>query len=197
MYLIELNKFGNIEDCPSNSGWKAIKEFRVLVEKYDIKYLLFVALSIDYLSPYSNYSDNERLIKAKEEVFGKSVNIKYDDEYITQEIEKYRLLQFNPNLEQDRVLKNIQIRILNKINVADQNEDELELDKLTNRLSKHNKTIDEFQKNFKKEEEVKKAVTKNGYELSRIEQDIMNKKENSKFVVHKTSYNPNNLKLQD
>ena len=110
---------------------------------------------------------------------------------------KYRLLQFNPNLEQDRVLKNIQIRILNKINVADQNEDELELDKLTNRLSKHNKTIDEFQKNFKKEEEVKKAVTKNGYELSRIEQDIMNKKENSKFVVHKTSYNPNNLKLQD
>lgn len=197
MYLIQLNEYGNISDCPSNSGWKAIKEFRVLVEKYDIKYFLFVALSIDYLSPYSNYSDKERLIKAKEEVFGKSFKMNYEDEYILQAIEKYRILQFNPNLEQDRIMRNIQIRILNNINIANQNEDEVEIEKQTNRLSKHNKAIDEFQKNFKKDDEIKKAVTKNGYELSRIEQDIQNKKENSKFVVHKTTYNPNNLNLQD
>lgn len=197
MYLIELNKYGKIDESPSNSGWKAINEFRELVEKYNIDYFLFIALSVDYLSPYSHYSDNERIIKAKEEVFGKSKKIDFNDELIVLAMEKYRLLQFNPNLEQDRVLKNIQIRILNQINIANQKEDESEIEKLTTRLSKHNKAIDEFQKNFKKEDEIKKAITKSGYELTRIEQDILNKKEKSKFVIHKTTYNPNNLNLQD
>lgn len=197
MYLIQLNNFGNIDDCPSNSGWKAIKEFRVLVEKYDIRYLLLVALSVDYLSPYSHYSDNERILKAKDEIFERSKKINFNDELIVAAIEKYRMLQFNANLEQERVLKNIQIRILNNINLANQNENEVDIEKFTGRLSKHNKVMDEFNKNFKKEEEIKKAVTKSGYELSRIEQDIINKKEKSKFVIHNTSYNPSNLNLEN
>jgi hypothetical protein len=197
MYLIQIDEeTGLIQDVPSNSGWKAIKVFRDLLTKKGIKAMTVVALSCDYLSVYSHYSEQDRPIRAAEEVYGKRGALDFENEFVVAAMSMYRDLQFNTDLEQERINNEIKMRLLRKITDANKNEDDTEISSLTAKLHKHEESIEKFNKRFDKKQAIKNAITNSGYELSRIENDIKSRK-NSKFVNHGSDLeNPNKLGLE-
>lgn len=198
MYLIEIDEeTGLISEDPSNSGWKAIKAFRDVYnsKRLGLKALTIVALTIDYLSIYSNYAEKDRFSRACEEIYGKRTALKYDDNLLTSAMQKYSELQFNSDFEQKKINDEIKARLLNKISLANKAEDDVEIDKLRKSLAAHDKATDDFNKKFDKKEAMKTAVTSNGYELSRIENDLVSRK-NSKFENFGEDFeNPNKLGL--
>lgn len=198
MYLIEIDsETGLIQDVPSNSGWKAISVFRDLVKKKGLKALTVVALSIDYLSIFHHYSEKDRPIRAMEEIYGKRNALDLEDQLVLNAIEKYRELQFNPDLEQEKINNDIKMRLLTKIQEANIREDDPEIERLRKSLNNHEETIAKFNARFDKKSAIEKSVTNNGYELSRIENDIKSRK-NSKFNNQGEFFeNPNKLGLEN
>ena len=196
MYLVQIDQeTGLIQDVPSNSGWKGIKVFRDLVAKKGLKAFTVVALSCDYLSIFSNYNEKDRPVRATEEIYGKRNGLDWDNEFVVAAAEKYRELQFNSDLEQERINNEIKMRLLSKISSANSAEDDVEISRLTQQLHKHEESIGKFNLRFDKKEAVKNAISNSGYELSRIENDIKSRK-NSKFVNHGDALeNPNKLAL--
>ena len=198
MYLIQIDlTTGLIQDLPSNSGWKAIKAFRDLYSKKGIKAITVVALTCDYLSIYAHYSENDRPLRACEEIYGKKNGLNLTDELVVAAMETYRSLQFNTDLEQERINNEIKMRLLRKISEANNKEDDAEIARLTSQLHKHEESISKFNLRFDKKEAVRNSVTNSGYELSRIENDIKSRK-NSKFLNNGEDFeNPNKLGLQN
>lgn len=196
MYLIQINlETGLLDEEPSNSGWKAIKSFRNLYNKKGIEAITVIALSCDYLSPFNHYGEKERPVRAMEEVYGKRNALDMGSALIMKAIESYKELQFNADLEQERINREIKMRLLNKIAAANTAEDDVEIEKLRKALNNHEQTIEKFNNRFDKKEAIKKSATNNGYELSRIENDI-NSRKNSKFINHGEGLeNPNKLGL--
>lgn len=198
MYLIEIDEeTGLISEQPSNSGWKAIKAFRDVYnsKRLGLKGLTVVALTIDYLSIYSHYVEKDRFARACEEIFGKRSALKYDDNLLSSAMKKYAELQFNPDFEHKKINDEIKSRLLNKISLANKAEDDVEIDRLRKSLAAHEKSVIDFDKRFDKREASKTAVTNNGYELSRIENDLISRK-NSKFENFGEGFeNPNKLGL--
>lgn len=197
MYLIEIDiETGLISEEPSNSGWKAISAFRNLYEKKGIKAITVVALSCDYLSMIHYYNEKERPVRAVEEVYGKRNALKMDNPLVVAAVDKYIELQFNPDLEQERINQEIKMRLLTKISAANREEDDVEIEKLRKALNNHEGTIEKFNNRYNKKEAIKSSATNNGYSLSRIENDIKARK-NSKFVNHGEGHeNPNKLGLE-
>ena len=196
MYLIQINEeTGLIDDVETNSGWKAIKAFSDVAKAKGVKAMTVVALAIDYLSPLSHYMEKDRYARACDEVYGKRDALNFEDELILKAAEKYRDLQLDPDLETERINKEIKLRLLEKINQANRDEDDTAIEKFRKSLESHEKTIESFNKRFDKKSAVEKAVTVTGYELSRIEADIKSRKK-SKFVSHgDDAINPNKLGL--
>lgn len=196
MYLIQINdETGLIDEVETNSGWRAIKDFSNLAKKKGIKAMTAVALSVDYLSPLSHYMEKDRYARACDEIYGDREALDFEDELILKAIDKYRDLQLDPDLETERINKEIKLRLLEKINEANRNEDDIAIEKYRKSLDSHEKTIETFNKRFDKKLAIEKAVTVTGYELSRIEADIKSRKK-SKFVSHgDDAINPNKLGL--
>lgn len=201
MYLLEIGDDGLVKDDVTGDGWKAIKEFRQLVEKDGIEGLTIVALSTDYASPLAFYSDSDRFVRATEEVRGTgSRGRAKKTQLILSAIEKYDKLQFNTDLEHNRIIQNYKIRLIERIKAAminESEEGEREVERLNKTLKNHEQANAEFYKKYDKKELVLAgAVTANGYSLSRIESELLTKK-NSKFATEgKDIYNPNQLGLQ-
>jgi valyl-tRNA synthetase len=198
MYLIQINQeTGLIDDSPSNSGWKAIKAFRELFSKKGINAMTVVALSCDYLSIFAYYDRADRFARAVEEVYTKRSALKETEPLVQNAIEKYLELQFNNDLQLERINAEIKTRLLKKISEANQVEDDTEISRLSNQINKHEEAIQKFNSKFEKKKIVEKAITNSGYELSRIENEILSKK-NSKFVNHGEDLeNPNKLGLNN
>lgn len=197
MYLIEIDgETGLILDSPTNSGWKAIKAFNAVFKKKGIKGMTVIALAADYLSPIAHYAvDKDRYARACEEIFGKRNAINFEEPLYAEAIEKYRELQLDPDLETEKINREIKLRLLNKINEANKNEDDASIEKFRKSLQDHENSVKNFNSRFNKKEAVAKAATANGYELSRIEADIKSRK-NSKFVSHGDNIiNPDQLGL--
>lgn len=194
MFLLELDiKTGLIEENPPSSGWRGIKRFRDLYDKKGIKALTVIALTCDYLSVFSNYKTADRFQRALEEIYGKRTALKIDDDLIVQAMEAYNELQFDPDLEQKRINNDIKLRLLNKIAEANKKEDDAEIGRLTLQLHKHEESLAKFNLRFNKKEAIARSVTGNGYELTRIENDIKARK-NSKFLSNGEDFeNPNQL----
>lgn len=181
MYLIEIDdNTGLILDSPEQSGWKAIKEFREVYKKYGLQGMTMVALARDYQSPFRFYNNKERPFRAMEEVYGNREKFDVTKPIFAQAFEKYEDLQFNSDLEQERLNEEINHRLLEQMRVANQQEDDISIEKTRKAMQAHQKYVESFKSSFNREEAVKKAVTTNGYELSRIENDIKSRK-NSKF----------------
>lgn len=198
MYLVELDiKTGLVAMDVTNDSWMGIKCFKELYEKKGLEALTVIALTADYLSVLSHYPENDRFIRSLEEVYGNRLKLKMADELIKDCLSKYKQLQFNPDLEQERIFKEIKIRILESMNRANQEENDLDIAKYTKELQRHEETIKSFATRFNKQEAVSNAVTANGYILSRIENDILSRKK-SKFVNHDEAFeNPNKLNLEN
>ena len=184
MYLVEIGDDGLVKDDVIGDGWKAIKEFREVVSKHGMEGLTVVALTADYASKYSYYGDSDRYIRCVEEVYGSRNKLKKNP-VIAAALEKYDKLQFNTDLEHDRINQNYKIRIIERIKASmlnETDEGEREVERLNKTLKNHEEANKEFYKRFDKAEVIAAgAVTANGYPLSRIENDLLTKK-NSKFA---------------
>lgn len=184
MYLIQIDPdTGLIADTPTNTGWRAIKAFRDFEKKKGLKGMTVVALTADYLSILSHYKENDRAQRANEEIYGKRNAIDFNDIFAAAALEKYKELQMDPDLETERINKEIKIRLIEKMNDANRNEDDSAIEKFRKSLADHENSIQSFNKRFDKKAAIEKAVTSTGYELTRIEADIKSRKK-SKFVNH-------------
>ena len=195
MYLLSIDeKTGLIKDDLTEDSWRGIQVFRDLVEEYGLEGLTIVALTEDYESPLRYYSEEDRGRRSMEEVTGSRNKHNLKKDIFVRSFKKYKELQFNPTLEQDRINRNIKIRYIKQLSDANAKEDDSEIERINILLAKHEKNISNFDSRFVRSEELKKAVTKNGYVLSRIEIDIESRK-NSKFVNHGEFDNPDILNL--
>lgn len=196
MYLLTLDKkTGLIKDDDTFDSWRGIKVFRELVEQKGIEALTVIAFAMDYESPFRNYKQADRIYRAMEEVYGDRKKLKTDSEQIKQCLEKYADLQFNEELEQFEVFRNIKINILDRLSQASRAGDEQAIATQTRSLQNHENTLQTFKNRFSRETAMEQAATASGYILSRIENDIKNRK-NSKFVDKTNVTNPNNLNLE-
>ena len=196
MFLIEIDEeTGLIADVPTNSGWKAIKAFFILYKKKGIQALTAVALVVDYQSPIRHYKQKDRLERASDEIYGKRNAIDFESDIVKDALEKYKDLQFDPDLETEKINNEIKIRLIDKINTANQLDDDTAIGKYRKAMEDHEKAVTSFNLRFDKKSVLEKAVTSTGYELSRIETDIKSRKK-SKFVDHGDGLeNPDRLGL--
>lgn len=196
MYLIQIDpNTGLIMDDPANTGWMAIKELLAVFKKYGKEGVTFIALSKDYESPFRYYNNKERPLRAMDEIYGSRDKFDITKPLFTEAFTKYDELQFNSELESERLNNEITQRLLEKTREANEQGDDTNLDKYRLQMQKHQAYVEKFKASFNREEAVKKAVTSNGYELSRIEADIKSRK-NSKFVNHGDDFkNPKKLGL--
>lgn len=199
MYLLEINEeTGLISEDVTNTGWRGIKALRELFKKYGLEGLTCVAFACDYQSPYRHYNSDDRPARAMDEVYEDRNKLDFlNDPVIVAAVEKYNDLQFNADLEQERIYNETKLRYLKKIREANTKEDDTELAKFTQLLQKHENNIKAFNSRFNRKESLAVAVTSNNYELTRIENDMHSRK-NSKFELHgKDVSNPNKLNLED
>lgn len=201
MYLLQLDSDGLVKDTELFDSWKAIKELRDVYEKYKIQGVTVVALTADYETPLRYYtSERDRFVRAQEETYGNRDKLKRN-EIIDAAIEKYKALQFNSDLERERQDKEYNDRLIERRALAMRNETETgekEVARLNTLLKSHQAAMRDFQQTYNRQEILSNtAITSNGYELSRIENDILSKK-NSKFANEgKDITNPNKLGLTD
>lgn len=197
MYLIQIdNKTGLIKEDPNNDSWAGINCFRELVDRDGIKALTVVALSLDYLSIFSHYAEKDRPIRVIDEIYGNRDAYNYSDELVQKCVAKYKELQYNPDLEQEKIYNNRRHQLLEKVNKAVAEDDEAAIDRYTAQLNKHNEAVDKFKKTFNKEKALEDSVTNSGYILSRIENDLKSRK-NSTFKDTANATNPNRLGLEN
>lgn len=197
MYLLPLDeKTGMIKDDATHDSWRGIKVFRELVEQKGIEALTVVALAVDYESPIRNYKKADRIYRAMEEVYGNRKKFKSDSEQMKECLDKYSDLQFNEELEQYTVFRDIKINILERLSAASRGQDDAEVSRQTKNLQNHETTLKSFKSTFSRENAMTEAVTSSGYVLSRIENDLLNRK-NSKFLDKANAVNPNNLNLEN
>lgn len=197
MYLIKIDtKTGLIAEDVTNESWAGINCFRELVERDGMKALTAVALSVDYLSIYNHYEEKDRIIRVIIEIYGNRKKYNIEDELFVECLSKYKELQYNADLEQERIYEKHRHNLLSKISKAMNEEDEAAIDRYTMQLNKHNQSVQKFQKGFDKVKAIESAVTISGYSLSRIENEIRSRK-NSKFLDIDNSVNPKKLDLEN
>ena len=196
MFLVEIDPdTGLVSETIADSGWRAIKVFNEIYKKKGIKGFTVVALSCDYLSPLRHYSNKDRPYRACEEVYGRRNSMNFDDELIKAAMETYLELQIDPDLEMEKINREIKTRLLGQLTDANNQDDDSKVEKYRKSLSNHEESIQKFKENFNRKEAIGRAVTTNGYELSRIENDIKSRK-NSKFKQHGDgAINPDKLNL--
>ena len=177
-------------------GWLSVKVFREAYKKNGIKYITAIALTADYLSPINYYNNEDRPIRAVEIAYEKRHAIKSDTKMFKECIEMYMEFQKDTDLEMRKVNDAIKIRLLEKLSKANQDDDYVEVEKISKNLSAHETRIKQFNEKFNIHDAIGKAVASNGYELSRIEAEIVSRK-NSKFVNHgEGATNPDKLNLK-
>lgn len=176
MYLLKINPLtGLIYDDPTMDGWMAIESFRELVamKGYGIQALTCVALVCDYGSIIKNYSEKERPLKAMEVVFNNRKAILWNCDEIQLACINYKQLQYNPKLEEKSLLDELRINKLNEIKEA---EDTFKKTILLKELSNINDLHDSFDKKNGNKDFFESSPVRNGYELSRLEVLILDKK---------------------
>lgn len=195
MYLLSIDdNTGLIKNDLTNDSWKGIGCFRKLVDRYGLEALTTVAFTVDYDSPFRYYSNEDRGRRSMEEVFGDRDKFDLSEDIFLECFEKYRDLQFNLNMEQERINREVKLRLLKKLSDANEKDLDDEIMRINQQLAKHEQIIRSFDNIFDREAELKKSVTSSGYKLSRIEIELLNK--NNKFTTHGEKLkNPDKLSL--
>ena len=200
MYLIQLDSDGLVMNDSLHDNWKAIKEFREVYAKYKIEGMTVVALTCDYESAYKYYTnEKDRFLRSVEEVYGNRSKLKIS-QLLQSAIDKYNALQYNSDFERIRQFNEYKDRLIQRIGEnmkIETPEAEKEVTRLNSTLKSQEDSFKDFMKGLDRNELLNKtAATSNGYELSRIEIDLLTKK-NSKFANEgRDIVNPNKLGLQ-
>ena len=200
MYLIQLDSDGLVMNDSLHDNWKAIKEFREVYAKYKIEGMTVIALTCDYESAYKYYTnEKDRFLRSVEEVYGNRSKLKIS-QLLQSAIDKYNALQYNSDFERIRQFNEYKDRLIQRIGEnmkIETPEAETEVTRLNKTLKSQEDSFKDFMKGLDRNELLNKtAATSNGYELSRIEIDLLTKK-NSKFANEgRDIVNPNKLGLQ-
>lgn len=200
MYLIQLDSDGLVMNDSLHDNWKAIKEFREVYAKYKIEGMTVIALTCDYESAYKYYTnEKDRFLRSVEEVYGNRSKLKIS-QLLQFAIDKYNALQYNSDFERIRQFNEYKDRLIQRIGEnmkIETPEAETEVTRLNKTLKSQEDSFKDFMKGLDRNELLNKtAATSNGYELSRIEIDLLTKK-NSKFANEgRDIVNPNKLGLQ-
>lgn len=176
MYLMQLNPFtGLIMEDDELDGWKAVDSFRELVNKngYGLQALTCVALVMDYGSIIKNYNDKERPLKAMEVVFNNRKAINWNCDEIQLACINYGQLQYNPALEEKKLMDDMRISKLEEIKIA---ETTYQKTSLLKELGAINDMHDKFENKNASKDLFAESPVKNGYKLSRLEIKILDKK---------------------
>jgi len=182
---------------PNQDSWRGIKIFRDFFKKHGLEGITVIAFSADYQTPFRMYDSNDRPRRAMEEIYGDRDKLNVKNQDFQDCLQKYNELQFNADLEQERINNEIKLRYLKNLAEANTTGDDINVSKFTKLLQDHENSIQKFNQRFNKAEALSAAITNSGYKLSRIENDI-NSRKNSKFVEHGENFkNPNKLNLEN
>lgn len=176
MYLTKINsKTGLVELEGEDDGIFAIKEFRELIntKAFGIQAFTCVALICDYLSPFRHYSENDREIKAMDQIYENRKELKIKNPLVQEAMIKYYALQYNHVIEEKKLLEEIKNKKL--IEIRSESDDAEKMRKLK-QLSDINKSLEEFNKKTNGDDLYSESPIRNGYKLSRLEQKLENSK---------------------
>jgi len=185
MYLTEIDeKTGLVKIEKSKDGILAIKEFRDIIhdEKLGIECFTAIALVADYLSLKRFYDDNDRPRASMEEVTGDRDKFVWKQEKIQKALVKYDDLQYDADIEEERLHRLRKTNVLRKIKEAEKmNVDEMiaagyNMKNLTATLRDINADIVAFDKRTNKNSMFGHSPVENGYSLSRLEQKLKKKR---------------------
>lgn len=195
-FLILDEETGLISEDPSNDGWKAVRSFRKVFDKYGLEGMTLVALSCDYLSPWKDYSDEERPYKAMEEIYDSRKKVDVKSDLFVNAFADYKAIQIDSEMELDKLNNKIELRMMSELD-AISNSEEMDLakfDAIQKKLYDHRSRVYQFKKNFDKEKHIRDfGISSNGYVMSRIERHLRYKR-NSKFAnPEREIENPNKL----
>lgn len=167
MYLLQLDpKTGLLRQENELDGWMAIESFRKLVELHGIKALTCVALVMDYGSLIKHYTEKERPHKAMQNVYYNRDALQWFSDEIQLACIHYKELQFDPVLEEKKILDGIRIDKLEEI----KNEpDNFKKQNLLRELGQINGLHESFEKKHSTQDFFHKSPVRNGYHLQRLE----------------------------
>ena len=187
MYLTKINKKTGlvfIED--EEDGVLSIKEFKDVISDNNLSLECFtaIALTADYKSPIRYYGDEDRALKAMEEVTGDRRKWVWKQEKIQLALKKYDELQYNPVIEEGNIHYQRKINKLKEYKKAEllfgkrDKDGELidpsikEPSIIAKELRSINNDIKEYENQIQGTDIFAESPVKNGYKLSRLEQKI-------------------------
>lgn len=180
MYLTKINPDTELVDISDiNDGVLAIKEFSKVINHPDLGIECFtaIALTVDYASPIRYYIESERHMKAMKNVTGDSNKWPWANDHIQKALLKYDDLQFNEELKEQAIIREMKLRKLREVMEAKTDKEKLVLLKELDQV----KTRERI---FRENSDIGKALdnspAKNDYKLSRLE----NKLKDSKSFYH-------------
>lgn len=175
MYLVRINPKTNLVDIEdTQDGVLSIKAFSDVINHKDFGLECFtcIALAVDYASPMRRYPYKERPAATMRFVTGKADKWGWAQDLIMEACGVYEQLQFNPDLEQINLLKEMEVDKLAELSVAkDFYERKTAMKELDEIKQMKRKYTDEDESRLIDESETKK----NGYKLSRLEMKLKNK----------------------
>lgn len=194
MYLTQIDpKTGFLKVEEDETGILAIKAFRDILEEESLGLacLTAIALTADYKSPIKYYSEEDRPIKAMEEVTGNRKAFIWDQDLIQLALIKYNDLQFDPTIEEQRM--HFQ-RKINKLNEMKESEKFFGTDKkdanekpyrspsiIAKELREINEDIEKHNNMIQGKDIYENSPVRGKYTLSRLEQKL-NRKNNNFYL---------------
>lgn len=195
MYLTRIDPKTNLIDVSdTQDGILCIPSFADIVndKEFGIECMTCIALSVDYASPMRMYPRIERPLAAMRFVTGSTKKFPWNNDKVMEACDVYERLQFNPDLEEINIIKQMRLEKLAELSEAKETS---ERTVILNEISKiklmEKKYTDEDQARFIDESEAKK----NQYKLSRLENKLKNK--NTFYHVRKQQQESRERKQQE
>ena len=141
MYLIKFTSKGNI--IKSDDGVMAVPEFKDVIEAegYGPQAMKWVALVMDYDSPYRHFGEKERIRSVSLDIYGTHSWKGCFDDVVLRAMDKYKELQYDPLDEQLRAFNSKINEYTTLINNTPLNEENAEsMQKIMTNLEKMLKT---------------------------------------------------------
>ena len=172
MYLVEIDPVdGLVKVDGSYDGIRAIKEFREIINDKELgrECMTAIALVADWLTPIRYYSEEDRPKKAMHDVANDRNAFIWKQEKIQVALNKYKDLQYNPNLVEKERLDEMQMLKLEQIKKEKSSTKQVTLFQQLNVIKG---LIEAWNKSNEDSNPYAEGPVENGYLLSRLEEKL-------------------------
>lgn len=176
MYLFSINTKGTAV------LYKEAVQLCPVFKKLDEKEILFLILAYDNYSPFRQLSEDERIRRAKAQVYGAQDIRPWEIPTIKEAIEEYVSLQYNPLLEQRKTYQEKIEKINDGIRDADS---PAQIKNLLTTNKELRKELEQMDKELLMQEEEESIEIYGKGSLSWLERAIRNKKRYKEMIVRK------------